>query len=262
MRGFLVALSTELTKALKSKMLWVTFIFFAFIALMLGFLMLIAKHPEIGENSEVLSMKASLLSRADWPTFLGLLLQMALTVGSMGSAIVAVWVFGREYADRTIKDILVLPVSRLNIVLAKLVIIFFWSLLLLMFLYVFAIFAGFAINLDGWTSELFRKNCIVYCISALLTVLLFPVISLITCISRGYLLSVGIAILLLITTQFLYIGMPGIAPYFPWTIPGLFSGVAGPFSPKPEAVSYIILGMTSLLGSAGTAAWWRYADQH
>ena len=56
--------------------------------------------------------------------------------------------------------------------------------------------------------------------------------------------------------------LPVITPWFPWAIPALFSGVAGPLSPKPEAVSYIILGLTSLLGIAGTAAWWRYADQH
>lgn len=262
MKGFSVAFGTELTKALKSKMLWATFIFFAFIAFMLGFLMLIARHPEIGAKSEVFSMKASMISNPSWPVYFGLLIQMVLTVGSLGPSIVAVWVFGREYSDRTIKDILVLPVSRLNVVMAKIVIVLFWSLLLLMILYGFSILMGLVIGLDGWTSELFSRNCSVYSVSALLTVLLFPVIAFVTCISRGYLLPVGIAILLLITTQFVFIGMPGITPYFPWAIPGLFSGAAGPGSPAPDAVSYIILAFTSLLGVAGTAAWWRYADHH
>jgi len=262
MRGFKVALATELTKVLKSKMLWVTFIFFAFIAVMLGFLMLIAKHPEIGRNSEVFSMKASMISKADWPTYYLLLIQMVLTVGSLGPSIVAIWVFGREYSDRTIKDILALPVSRLNIVMAKLIVVFIWSLLLLILLYGFSIIMGLVINLDGWKTDLFSQNSIVYTVSALLTVLLFPVVAFITCISRGYLLPVGITILLMITTQFVFIGMPGLTPYFPWAVPGLFSGAAGPLSPKPETLSYIILGLTSLLGIAGTAAWWRYADHH
>jgi ABC-2 type transport system permease protein len=262
MKGFMIALGTELTKTLKSKMLWATLIFFAFIAIMLGFLMLVARHPEIAGNSEVLNMKASMISNPNWSTFYWLLLQMVLTVGSIGPAIVTIWVFGREYADRVIKDILVLPVSRLNIVFAKFVIVFFWSLLLLLLLYVFGIITGLLVNLDGWDREIFHQKTVVYIVSALLTVLLFPVISFITCLSRGYLLPVGIAILILIATQFVFLGIPGITPYFPWAIPGIYSGVAGPLSPKPGVISYLILGITSFLGVVATGAWWRYADHH
>jgi len=261
MKEFLTALHVETIKALKSKMLWGTVFFFAFIAFMMGFLMLVAKNPDIAGNSEVLNMKASMISKADWPTFFSLLLQMVLTVGSIGPAIVTIWVFGREYSDRTIKDLFALPVSRLNIVFAKFVLSFLWSLLLLLLLYVFGIISGLLIHLDGWSGDLFVHNARVYFLSAVLTVLLFPVITFITCVSRGYLLPVGFSILILIATQFVFLGLPGITPYFPWAIPGLCSGVA-PFSPKPEVISYIILGLTSIMGVVGTAAWWRYADQH
>ena len=262
MKGFITAFHVEAIKALKSKMLWGTFIFFAFIAFMMGFLMLVAKNPEIAGNSEVLNMKASMISKADWPTFFSLLLQMVLTIGSIGPAIVTIWVFGREYSDRTIKDLFALPVSRLNIVFAKFVISFLWSLLLLLLLYIFGIISGLLIHLDGWTGKLVALNSRAYLLSAVLTVLLFPVITFITCFSRGYLLPVGFSILILIATQFVFLGLPAISPYFPWAIPGLCSGVAGPFSPKPEVISYIILVITSISGIAGTAAWWRYADQH
>jgi len=262
MKGFMIALKTELIKTLKSKMLWATIIFFGFIAVMLGVLMLVAKHPEIAGKSEVLNMKASLISKPDWPTYFWLLMQMVLTVGSIGPAIVTIWVFGREYSDRTIKDLLALPVSRLNIVLSKSLIVFLWSLLLLILLYFFSIITGLLINLDGWDREVFLQKTTVYIVSAFLTILLFPVITFVTCISRGYLLPVGLAILILITTQFVYLGFPGITPYFPWAIPGLYSGVAGPLSPKPGVISYVILGITSISGIAGTAAWWRYADHH
>jgi len=262
MKGFITALHVETIKALKSKMLWGTVIFFAFIAFMMGFLMLVAKNPDIAGNSEVLNMKASMISKADWPTFLMLLLQMVLTIGSIGPSIVTIWVFGREYSDRTIKDLFALPVSRINIVFAKFVVVFLWSLLLLVLLYIFSIISGLLIHLDGWSADLLVQKSRIYLLSAVLTVLLFPVITFITCVSRGYLLPVGFAILILIATQFVFLGLPGITPYFPWAIPGLFSGAAGPFSPKPEVISYIILGITSILGVAGTAAWWRYADQH
>lgn len=262
MKGFMIAFKTELIKVLKSKMLLATLIFFGFIAVMLGFLMLIAKHPEIAGKSEVLSLKASMISKPDWPTYFWLLMQMVLTVGSIGPAIVTIWVFGREYSDRVIKDLLVLPVSRSSFVFSKFIIVFLWSLLLLLLLYAFSTLTGLLVHLDGWNRELFLQKTLVYSVCALLTILLFPVITFITCISRGYLLPVGFAILILIGTQFVYLGLPGITPYFPWAIPGLYSGVAGPFSPKPMAISYIILALTSIAGMAGTAAWWRYADQH
>ncbi|MFH0843206.1 MAG: ABC transporter permease [Bacteroidota bacterium] len=262
MKAFFVALHIEFLKAIKSKVFWATLIFFGFIAVMMGFIMLIAKNPEIAGNSEVLSIKASMISNPVWPVFYMLLIQMVITVGSLGPSIVAIWVFGREYSDRTMKDILVMPVSRLSIVMAKFIVVTVWSLLLLILLYVFSIFMGLVINLDGWTNELFSQKTILYSVSALLTVLLFPVIALITCASRGYLLPVGITILLMITTQFVSMALPAITPWFPWAIPALYSGVAGPLSPEPVALSYIILGLTSLVGIAGTAAWWRYADQH
>jgi ABC-2 type transport system permease protein len=262
MKGFTAALYVEMSKVLKSKMLWGTIIFFSFIAFMLGFLMMIAKHPEIAGNSAILSTKASFMGKADWQGFLGLMLQMALTLGMVGPAIVTIWVFGREYSDRVIKDLFALPVSRANIVIAKFVIAFAWSLLLMALLFACALLAGLTVHLDGWKSELILKNLRIYSVISLLTVLLFPFISLITCISRGYLLPVGFTILLLISTQFLFIGMPSITPYFPWAVPGLISGVAGPFSPKALPISYVILGLTSILGIGGTVAWWKYADQH
>jgi ABC-2 type transport system permease protein len=190
------------------------------------------------------------------------MLQMALSLGLVGPSIVTIWVFGREYSDRVIKDLLALPVSRVNIVLAKFVIAFIWSLLLMSLLFVCALLAGLAVHLDGWTNELFLHNLKIYSVVSLMTILLFPVITLITCMSRGYLLPVGVTILILISTQFIFLGLPSITPYFPWAIPGLVSGVAGPFSPKPELISYVIFGFTTILGIAGTAAWWRYADQH
>jgi ABC-2 type transport system permease protein len=224
--------------------------------------MLVAKHPEIAGNSAILSTKASFISKADWHGFFGLMLQMALTLGLVGPSIVTIWVFGREYSDRVIKDLLALPVSRVNIVLAKFVIAFIWSLLLMGLLFVCSLLTGLAVHLDGWTNELFLHNLKIYSVVTLMTILLFPVITLITCMSRGYLLPVGVTILVLISTQFIFLGMPSITPYFPWAVPGLVSGVAGPFSPKPEPISYVIFGFTTILGIAGTAAWWRYADQH
>jgi hypothetical protein len=78
---------------------------------------------------------------------------------------------------------------------------------------------------------------------------------------KGYLLAIGYIILTMIMTQFIVSGIPGLAAYFPWAIPGLYCGAAGPGGPGLIPASWIILGMTGIAGLAGTLAWWRYADQ-
>ncbi len=66
----------------------------------------------------------------------------------------------------------------------------------------------------------------------------------------------------MIVTQFVIIGLKFISPYFPWAIPALITGVAGPLNPQANVLSWIILWGTALLGFIGTALWWRFADQH
>jgi ABC-2 type transport system permease protein len=261
MKGFYAVLSTEILKSSKSKMLWISVLLFIFMGLMIGLLMLISKHPEIAGKSVVINTKASLIGKADWPTYLKLLIQMVLTIGSIGSGIVTIWVFGREYTDRVIKDLLALPVSRKVFVLSKFIIIVVWSILLLLLLFLTALIAGLLADLDSWSPALIKNYFILYIVSAFLTVLLCSPVALITCLSRGYLLPVAFVFLTLIMTQFVYAAIPSIITYFPWAIPALFSGVAGSDMPHPGIISYSVLIITSVAGYIGTAAWWRYADQ-
>jgi ABC-2 type transport system permease protein len=262
MKGFYAALYTEIIKSVKSSMLWIVLAFNIFIAMMLGLLMLVAKHPEIAENSVIISTKASLISKADWPTFFALLLQMGLVLGSLGSGIVAIWIFGREYSDRVIKDILALPVSRFNIVLSKSIIILIWSIIMLIVLFAASIITGKLVGLESWSDQLYQTSVSDYSVASILTVLLFTPVTLVTSISRGYLLPVGFIIMIMILTQLIGAGLTFLAPYFPWCAPAVISGLAGPSIPEANIYCWIIFGLTVLLGFFGTAAWWRYADQH
>jgi ABC-2 type transport system permease protein len=262
MNGLKEALWAECLKVRRSKMLWATLLIFAFIAIMMGLLMLVSKHPELAGKSAVISTKASLIGKPDWPSYFSLLMQMVLTVGFMGYGIVASWVFGREYSDRTVKDLLALPVSRYTIVLSKFIIVVIWSILLSLVLFMIGLLTGWAVNLDDWSGETARQALLVFSGTVLLTILSSAPVAFIASLGRGYLLPIGFVILTLIITQFVFIGIPGITPYFPWAIPALYSGVAGPDVPPPEGFSYLILILTSLSGFIGTAVWWRYADQH
>jgi ABC-2 type transport system permease protein len=229
---------------------------------MMGLLMMVAKHPELAGNSAILSTKASFISEASWIAYFELLKQLLLVLGVMGPGIVIIWIFGREYSDRVIKDILSLPVSRTIIVTAKFIVGFIWSILLLAFLFGIGILSGVAIGLEGWAPELFTSTLKIVSICSLLSVALFTPAALVTCISRGYLLPVGVLILIVMITQFIFAGFPGVTPYFPWAVPAIYSGITGPHSPEPGILSLIILSITVLAGFSGTALWWRHADQH
>jgi len=85
----------------------------------------IQKHPEIAAKLGIIGTKATLLrlGNADWSAYLGFLIQGMAAIGLIGFGFVSSWVFVREYAERTAKDILALPVSRLYIVIAKFIVV-------------------------------------------------------------------------------------------------------------------------------------------
>jgi ABC-2 type transport system permease protein len=261
MKGFYPALRTEIMKVGKSKILWISILFFVFLGMMIGLLMFLSKHPDIAGKSSILGTKASVFGTPYWPAYLNLLVQMALSVGSIGSGIVAIWIFGREYSDNVIKDLLALPVSRYSFVVSKFIIILAWSIILVLVLFIAGIVMGFVVGLENWSWQIMRAVFINYFFSSLLTILLCTPFALIACMSRGYLLPVAFVILTLIVTQFVFVGIPGLIPWFPWAIPALFSGVAGRSASNTGLVSLLVLLITSFAGFAGTAEWWNLADQ-
>jgi len=261
MKALLASFWAEGLKVRKSKMFIITFVFFAFIASMMGLMMYVVHHPELAGRSATLSAKTSVLGNGDWPSFLSLLIQIILALGPIGFGMVTSWVFGREYADCVAKDLLALPVSRIAIVISKFIVILFWCILLSLTLFLFGLLIGLAISIPGWSSINALNSLLIFMNSAIMTLLLCTPVAFLACIGRGYLLPVGFAILTLIMTNFIAIGWPNIMPYFPWAIPALYTGIAGRELPQAGVMSYLILALTCIMGFIGTAAWWRYADQ-
>jgi ABC-2 type transport system permease protein len=52
----------------------------------------------------------------------------------------------------------------------------------------------------------------------------------------------------------------GWGAWFPWSVPALFSGMAGPGAAALGSSSYVLVGLTSLAGGVATFVWWRRAD--
>ncbi len=261
MKGFSAAFWSEYLKARRSVILWITLIIFTFMALMMGLFVYLARNPDLVSNSAILNAKTSVLGKTDWPGYFMLLHQMVAAIGLIGFGFVFSWIFGRKYSDHTIKDLLALPVSRDMIVWAKLLIAVIWSIVLSIILLVLGIFSGRLIGMEGWSVELARQSSVIFCGTTLMTIVLSTPVAFFASYGRGFLVPIGYLIFIMIIAQFAVSGIPVVAPYFPWAVPVLYSGGAGPECAHLGFISYLILALTGILGIVGTIAWWRYADQ-
>jgi len=261
MKSFWAAFVAECMKLRRSKIVWISFLLFLFIPFMMGLMFFVQKHPEIADKLGIIGTKANMLrlGSTDWPAYLGFLTQGMAGIGLIGFGFVTSWIFGREYSDRTVKDILALPVSRSFIIFAKFTVIVIWCILLTFIYWAFGLIFGKLIDISGWSAEIIIQLTNTYIATSLFTVLLCSPVAFLASYSRGYLLPMAFVILTMILANFT--GLVGLGPYFPWAIPGLLSVPAGTEGMGLGASSYIIIAGTSLLGLGGTLAWWHKADQ-
>ncbi|WP_082232873.1 ABC transporter permease [Halobacillus massiliensis] len=250
---------TEWLKSRKSKVIWIVFAAFTLLPLMAGFFMFILKHPDFAEQSGILGAKAQLAGSADWPSLFMLLSQGIGIGGLFVFGFITSWVFGREYSEHTVKDLLALPFSRIQVPIAKFIIIFIWSILLTVWVIAIGFLMGWLIGLPQWSAEAVQHGLFVLTITSFLTITLSAPVALFACYGRGYLAPLGFIIITLIFSQI--IAAIGYGGYFPWAIPALFSNVNGNGN-VIGLTSVFILLMTSMIGFLGTLGYWRYADQH
>jgi len=260
MKRLQAALWVEFLKVRRTKILPVSFFFFMFIGVMMGMLLFLSMHPELASRSSTISMKTSFLGGSDWNAFYELLIQIILTVGVIGFGFITSWSFGREFSDRAIKDLLALPVSRTTLVISKFLVLFVWSILLGITVLLTAMGTGLLIQIPGWSPAALYPFIGKYMVCVFLNALIITPVALVASIGRGYMLPISFVILILIITQLIFVGLPGLSFWFPWAIPSLYSRVAGEAIPAPGIISYLLFLITILAGLFGTLFWWRYAD--
>lgn len=260
MKTFFSAFYAESLKAFRSKVPLFTTLGFLIAPLIGGLFMIILKDPEAAKSMGLISTKAQLTAGvADWPTFFNMLAQATAIGGAMVFAIVTTWVFGREFSDHTVKELLSLPTSRETIIAAKFTIVAFWTLLQTLIVFGVGLLVGNAVVIPGWSLELFRSATVDIIGAGILTILLLPFVALMASIGRGFMPAFGWTVLTVVMAQIAAaIGWGG---WFPWSIPALFSRVAGARGEYLGVHSYIIVILASLIGLVATFYWWRNADQ-
>ena len=231
-----------------------------FLPLGIAFIMFVVKDPEFARKVGLISTKANLLGRtANWASYLGLLAQTIAAAGLIFFSLMTSWVFGREFADGTLKDLLAVPVSRVTILLAKYIVVALWCFAATVMIIIVGFILGMMLGLPGGTSELFRQGLTTLVITAFLVTIDVLPAAFFASVGRGYLLPMGVVILILILANLVVIA--GWGMYFPWSVPGLYTETIASSNSPLEPLSYVIVLITGLVGVIGTCLWWQYADQ-
>lgn len=260
MNNFVSALWAETLKMRRSKLPLFTAIGFSLAPLMGGLFMIILKDPEAARSMGLISTKAQIVAgTADWTAFFGILGQAVAVGGAILFGIVTAWVFGREFSDRTVKELLALPTSREAIISAKFIVIAVWTLALSLFIFGLGLVVGYLVVIPGWSDALLRSAFVDVLGAAMLTLALMSFVALFASIGRGYLSAFGWTILTLILSQIA--AATGWGDWFPWSVPALFSGAAGPRAELIGLHSYVVVVMACAAGLAATYLWWQKADQ-
>ena len=248
----------EVRKALRSKIpLW-TSLGALFMPVGIACLILLAKNPDLSRRLGLVSAKADLLafSAVDWSSYLVLFAGIIAAGGFFFFIMTISWVFGREFSDGTLKDMLAVPVPRSSILLAKFFVAGTWCAAIAVIIYGLGLLTGAIIQLPGGTLNTILHGSTVTIVTAGLTIAVVLPFAFFASVGRGYLLPMGAAVLTLITANILMV--VGWAEYFPWAIPMLYAQGDIPLTP----VNLSIVFLTSLAGMIGTYLWWKTADQN
>lgn len=231
-------LHCELRKIIRANVFWLVFLVFAFGPIMMGAGIILSSNT----------------GDINWQMYLTELLNNLAALGLIGYTFIAAWVFGREFTDKTIKDLLAKPISRSQIVMSKLLVILAWNVLLSLYMFAIGLAVGDVLGLTGWSADLIWNIFFRFIITSLLFIGVTTPGTFLANVSKGYLAPLGLILVIVIFSSVM--ASLGFAPYFPWTIPSVFLSTG-----SLNLSSIIILASTRVAGIVGTFAWWRFAEQ-
>jgi ABC-2 type transport system permease protein len=179
--------------------------------------------------------------------------------GAVLFAFLTSWVFGREFADRTIRTLLGVPTPRWAIVTAKLVVVATWCGAVTAWVLGLGLGLGWLLGLPGWSRAAALGATGAIAAAALLTIALQTTTAFVAGVGRGYLPPLAWMVLTVVLAQVLTV--LGRGAWFPWAVPALVVGAAGPQGEVAPAASVVVVAVAALLGLAATLIWWERADQ-
>jgi ABC-2 type transport system permease protein len=258
--GFTTALWAEVLKTWRSKVWLIVLAGFTILPLVAALFMVILKDPVAAKEMGIISMKAQLtVGTADWTSMFGILNMGTAIAGSILFAILTAWVFGSEFFNRTVKELLALPVSRGFIVAAKFTLVLGLCLSIGLYVFLLGLLMGAWVSIPGWSTALLWQSFGQFMLATLLTIMLMPVVAFFASAGRGYLAPLGWAFFGLASANIM--AVLGWGEWYPWSVPVLLTEMLGPRTQGLGWGSYFAVSVSFLVGVTLTYTWWLRADQ-
>jgi ABC-2 type transport system permease protein len=256
---FAQVLATEFQKLRRCKVTWATLAGLSLAPLGIALFMWIVREPGRAAQLGLLGTKANLVGiQATWPFFAYMLTVVVGVGGMLVLSFIVAYVFGREYAEITAKNMLALPVGRHWFVVAKLIVVAVWWVALVLAVLAESLVIGLLLGLPEFSVGLLVStlgNCLV---AALIAYLVAPPIAWAATLGRGYMPPIAFAFVTLGLGNLF--GHTGWAVWFPWSIIPLLVGMVGNPVESLPAGSYVVVALTFVAGVVATIAQLRWAD--
>ncbi|ANS37575.1 ABC transporter permease [Bacillus velezensis] len=241
-------LYAELLKLRRSAMLLISTIG----ASVVPFMVVVASYVQIKtENPAPVIKFHELFSNAN--------LYTVLVVGVPLYGVVAAYIFNREYMDDTLKNLLTIPVSRINLILSKLLLLFIWIFFLTLVAWGLTLLLGVILQFPDLSQSLILKSFLHFSIGGILLFVLSTPIVLITVVLKNYVPTIIFTILItlinIMTANSEHRGL------FPWAAAGDIS-MNTLLPTYPPEYSYAGIALISILGFASLVIYFNKADIH
>ncbi|MBZ2195361.1 ABC transporter permease [Occultella gossypii] len=156
----------------------------------------------------------------DWAGLLSAAAQITAAGGLIGFGTVLAWLFGREFADRTISGLFALPVGRARIALAKIVVYLIWVVAVSLVLGLALLLLGSLFGYGSPDAEAWAGLGRQWALGMLTGAIAMPVAWVVT-LTRSLLAGVGCVIGLVVVTQVAVLAGAGAA--MPLAAPALWA---------------------------------------
>lgn len=256
----LTAVGTEFLKARRSRVPWGVAVGFSGAPIVMGLFMIILKDPEGARALGLIGAKAALTAgTADWPTYWSMLGQAMTVGGAILFAFLTAWVFGREYADRTFRNLLAIPTSRRTVVFAKAIVVATIACGVGAWVLVLALGIGVAIGLPSWSTGGAVEALGAIALGVILTIVLQAGTAFFASAGHGYIAPLAWAVMTIVASQIL--AVLGWGALFPWSVPAILAGAGGVAVEPVGPAGIAVVAVTALVGLTATVVWWERADQ-
>ncbi|MFE5317965.1 ABC transporter permease [Paenibacillus sp. NPDC056579] len=240
-------LYTELLKLKRAHMLWVSIIGAAAAPVMMfiGFMNSRSAHPDEPVTFEV--------------SFYNTNLYVLLLIGTLLYGVITSYLFHREYAEDTLKNLLIIPVSKLSLIVSKCLMLFLWIMLLTAVAWGLTFVLGLIGRFDGLTAAVILVSLKQFFLGGCLLFLLSTPTIFVTLLFKNYVPT--IIFTAVITMANVALASHEYRVLFPWSAVHAIA-VQGYIPEYPALYSYIAVSVASLAGFAATVIYFEKSDIH